>query len=134
MPTRARAGPYTFADFLELVHEEDKADLLDGVIYVASPENLEHNDLVLWLASLLRLYCDERLLGRVTVNKVAYRLTPSTAPEPDIAFVSIARSEILRRGYVDGPPDVAIEFVSPDSVDRGYEQKRRHYETAGVQE
>jgi Uma2 family endonuclease len=40
----------------------------------------------------------------------------------------------IKRAYVEGPPDVAVEIVSPDSVDRDYEDKRYHYEAAGVQE
>jgi Uma2 family endonuclease len=134
MSTRTRSGPYTFADFLELVQEDQKADLLDGVIYMASPESLEHNELVRWLATVLGQFVEEHKLGRATVNKVAYRLTPRTAPEPDLAFVSAERSAQLRSGYVEGPPDLAVEFVSPDSVDRDYELKRRLYEQAGVRE
>jgi Uma2 family endonuclease len=83
---------------------------------------------------VLRQYCEERGLGRITVNKVAYRLTPTTGPEPDVAFVRSDRLHILRPGYVDGPPDVAIEIISPDSVYRDYEQKRHAYEAAAVKE
>jgi Uma2 family endonuclease len=133
MPTQTRAGVYAFADFLELIHEE-KADLIDGVIHMASPESTEHNALVLWLAKVLGWYIEERRLGRLTVNKVAYRLNDRTAPEPDLGFVRLEREAIIRKGYVDGPPDLAVEIVSGDSVDRDYESKRRRYEQAGVAE
>lgn len=129
-----RTGVYRFSDFLELVQEDQKADLLDGVIYMASPENFEHNKIVLWLAHLLDIYVRERGLGEVTVNKVAYRLGDLHGPEPDVAFVVRERKGIIRHGYVDGPPDVAVEVVSPDSVDRDYEHKRARYEDAGVRE
>ena len=133
MSTRTRTGPYTFADFLELIHEE-KADLLEGAIYLASPESTEHNSIVLWLGTVLGQYIEERHLGRLAINKVAFRLTPTTAPEPDLGFVRTERMNIIRSGYVDGPPDVAVEFISPDSVERDYEHKRRLYEEAGVRE
>ncbi len=129
-----RTGVYSFGDFLELIHEDQKADLIDGVIYMASPESLEHNDLVLWLGTLMRLYVEGRDCGRVTVNKVAYRLTPMNAPEPDLAFVRKDRLHILKKGYVDGPPDLAVEVVSPESVERDYQLKRSRYESAGVAE
>jgi len=134
MATQTRSGPYGFADFIELTQEDQKADLLDGVIYMASPENIDHNDLVFWLGNILRLFIEERGLGHLTINKVAYRLSARTAPEPDLAFVCTERLGILKKGYVDGAPDVAIEFVSPDSVTRDYEDKRRLYEAAGVAE
>ncbi len=134
MATITRTGPHTFADFMELIREDQKADLLDGVIYMASPENLDHNDVVSWMDRLIGLFLEKRPLGRLTVNRVAYRLSDKTGPEPDLAFVRNERLSILRKGYVDGPPDLAIEVVSPDSADRDYENKRNRYEQAGVQE
>lgn len=134
MATRTRSGCYGFADFLELIRADQKADLIDGVIYMASPENVDHNDLVSWLGTMLRLFLEERGLGRLTINKVAYRLSEKNAPEPDLAFVRSERSGIIKPGYVDGPPDLAVEVVSPDSVERDYGDKRRRYEAAGVGE
>lgn len=101
---------------------------------MASPENIGHNELEGWLYSILQTYVRRRGLGRVTISRVAYRLAPRQGPEPDVAFVAAARANIVRKGYVEGPPDLAIEIVSPDSVDRDYEQKRRQYEQAGVHE
>ena len=134
MVRRTPAGTTTFSDFLELIREDQKADLLDGVIYLASPENADHNDLLRWLTVVLDLFIEERRLGRLTINKVAYRLSDRTAPEPDLAFVAANRLDRIKPGYVDGPPDLAVEIVSPDSVDRDYEEKRRRYEAAGVLE
>ena len=134
MVRRTPAGTTTFSDFLELIREDQKADLLDGVIYLASPENADHNDLLRWLTVVLDLFIEDRRLGRLTINKVAYRLSDRTAPEPDLAFVAANRLDRIKPGYVDGPPDLAVEIVSPDSVDRDYEEKRRRYEAAGVLE
>ncbi len=134
MVRRTPAGTTTFSDFLELIREDQKADLLDGVIYLASPENADHNDLLRWLTIVLGQFIEERKLGRLTLNKVAYRLSDRTAPEPDLAFVAANRLDRIKPGYVDGPPDLAVEIVSPDSVDRDYEGKRRRYEAAGVLE
>ncbi|MGE0479251.1 MAG: Uma2 family endonuclease [Phycisphaerae bacterium] len=134
MAIQARTGSTLFADFLELVRGDQKADLIDGVIYMASPENLEHNELSTWLAGALGAYVRRRQLGRVVSSRVAFRLATNNSPEPDIAFIAASRLHLIRPGYVDGPPDVAIEIVSPDSVQRDYEQKRTQYETAGVAE
>src|SRR5207237_8646467 len=108
------------AELLEIIHEDQKADLIYGVIYMASPENIEHNDLLVWLATILDMFVRHLRLGKITVNKVAYRLTDKRGAEPDIAFVRSDRLGIVRRGYIDGPPDLAIEIISPDSIDRDY--------------
>lgn len=132
MSIQPRAGTLTFGDFLELVREDQKADLLDGVIFMASPESIAHNDLVSWLTEILGPFVRQRKLGRLTVNKVAFRLAHHVAPEPDIGFVASHREGIIKPGY--GPPDLAVEIVSPESVERDYDRKRRYYETAGVRE
>ena len=72
MVRRTPTGTTTFSEFLELIQEDQKADLLDGVIHLSSPENTEHNDILVWLTAVLKLYIEERTLGRLTVNKVAY--------------------------------------------------------------
>lgn len=134
MVRRSVTGTTTFEEFCDLIHEDQKADLLDGVIYLASPENTHHNELVFWLGIVLKQFADERQLGHLTINKVAYRLSDDTAPEPDLGFVRANRRQIIKPGYIDGPPDLAVEIVSPDSVDRDYEMKRLRYEAAGVLE
>lgn len=134
MIRRTHTGTTTFAEFLELVQEDQKADLLDGVIYLASPESTDHNDLLFWLGTVVRLFVEERRLGCLTINKVAYRLSSKNSPEPDLGFVAAGRVDRIKHGYVDGPPDLAIEIVSPESADRDYENKRKRYEEAGVGE
>ena len=42
---RTRGAGFTYRRLLRLVHEDEKADLIDGVIYMASPENTDANDL-----------------------------------------------------------------------------------------
>jgi Uma2 family endonuclease len=128
------AGIYSFEDFCWIVKDGQKADLIDGVIYMASPDNTNADELFSWLHALLVIYVDEFSLGRIFGSRVAFRLGKDNAPEPDIAFLSVARKGQIRRGYVLGPPDLAIEIVSPDSIERDYEKKRNQYEVAGVKE
>ncbi len=129
-----RTGQYTFDDFLVLIKEYQKADLLDGVIYMASPESTDDNKLGGWLYSLILEYVSELDLGEVYYSRVAFRITEKRGPEPDVAFVAKSRLNLVQRGFVDGAPDIAVEIVSPDSVQRDYEKKRLVYEAGGVKE
>ncbi len=131
---KKRVGPCTFEDFCELIPEGQKADLIDGVIYMASPENTDANELFVWLLGLMDLFVEALDLGRMYGSRVAFRLDDKHGPEPDIAFVRKARLHLVKRGHVKGPPDLAVEIVSPDSVERDYEKKRAQYEEAGVPE
>lgn len=134
MPSLVRQDTLTFEEFCDIIPEGVKADLLGGVIYVASPVNTDAADLTGWLAALLRAFIDKRDLGKLYIERVAYRLGPKHDPEPDIGFVPKELESTRRRGYIDGPPGLAIEIVTPDSVHRDYVLKREIYEEAGVRE
>jgi Uma2 family endonuclease len=131
---RARPGFHTFDDFCALVPDGQKADLIDGVIHMASPDSMENDDLGTWFLRLLGDFVDVRDLGKVTGSRRAYKLDDANSPEPDIAVVHKKRLHLERRRSFLGAPDLAVEIVSPDSVDRDYEKKRRLYEEAGVSE
>ncbi len=112
----ARPGPHTFDDFCEMVREDQKADLINGEIYMASPENTDANELFLWLATLMNSFVRKRKLGKVYGSRVAVRLDDQNAPEPDILFVRTEHLDRVHRGRIAGPCDLAIEIVSPEQV------------------
>ena len=132
--TASRTRIYTFDDFCTLVNNGKKADLIDGVIFMASPDNLEANELNGWLYRLIADFVEHFELGRVFVSRVACKLDDHNAPEPDIVFISRKRARQPRPGRIEGPPDLAVEIVSPDSVERDYHEKRQQYESFAVKE
>jgi Uma2 family endonuclease len=134
MKTKTRAGCHTFEDFCSLVQDGQKADLIDGVIYMASPDSTEADDLFGWLFFLLYGYVAKKKLGRVFGSRVAFRLDDRHSPEPDLSFLRSECADRIEPGRVEGPPDLAIEIVSPESVERDYKIKRKQYQRAGVSE
>jgi Uma2 family endonuclease len=134
MHMRLRPYEFTFDEFCDLVKDGQKADLIDGVIYMASPDSLASNDLFMFLGGLMRLYAGQFDLGKVFGTRVAYKLDERNSPEPDIGFVRADRLGKLRGGHFKGPPDLAVELVSPDSIERDYVTKRAKYESAGIKE
>lgn len=125
----------TFDDFCVLVADGKKADLLDGAIYIASPDSRRANELTGLLWGLVDGFVAARGIGgRVYVNRFAFQLDRWNAPEPDVAYVSQPRLALVREGRMDGAPDVAIEIVTRDSRDRDFVTKRKLYEQHGVGE
>jgi Uma2 family endonuclease len=129
-----QTGTVTFEEFCRRIPDGQKADLIDGVIHMASPDNTDADRLCWFLGGLLYDCAEAQGLGRVLGSRVAFRLGERQAPEPDVAFVQASRLQRIHPGYVDGPPDLAIEIVSPDSVERDYVAKRELYRQAGVAE
>jgi Uma2 family endonuclease len=124
----------TVEDFYALVPDGQKADLLDGVIYMASPDTYHGDQYTNFFSHLLHRYCEARDLGQVFGSRFAFRLSPHRAPEPDVAVVSTGRLHLVDDHGMTGGPDVAVEIVSRDSKTRDYRDKRRIYEESGVAE
>jgi len=54
--------------------------------------------------------------------------------EPDVIFIAHNRLSLLQSVYLDGPADLAIEIISPDSRARDRGDKFYEYEQAGIRE
>ena len=126
--------PITVDQFVQLIEDGQKADLLDGVIYMASPDSPGAARVNGFLYGLLDFYVAEFELGEVYGPRSAFRLADTYAPEPDIAFVRQDRLGLWKGSIFRGAPDVAVEIVTTDSVGRDTSVKRKVYERGGAGE
>ncbi len=134
-PAKPAKDLITVGEFFRLVPDGQKADLLNGVIYMASPDSIRSNDLTRFVTVLMDVYKDVKQVGgRVFVTRVAYRLTRYSAPEPDVGYVGPDRLHLIQATRVWGGPDIAVEIVSQDSRRRDCVLKKRAYQKAGVSE
>ncbi len=125
----------TVEEFYRLVPDGQKADLIDGVIHMASPDTLRANELTGFVYWLLQGFVDARQPGgKVLVNRYAFELTEIRAPEPDVAYVRPERAHLVGQRGMRGGPDIAVEIVSRESRHRDYHEKRQLYQDAGVSE
>src|SRR5260370_16507468 len=110
----------TFDDVCVMVPDGRKADLSGGVIYMASPDNLDAATLFGLLHAVMTFFVEEKELGCVFGPRVAFRINEAESPEPDVAFVRRDRRHLLRRGFVTGPPDLPLQSLSPTSLELYY--------------
>jgi Uma2 family endonuclease len=129
-----RMGSFTFEEFCSMVEDGQKADLIEAVIHIASPDNMAAGNLFLWLARLMGDYVELKDLGSIFGSRIAFRLSPSNSPEPDLAFVVKDRLHLIRETYFEGSPDLAIEIVSPESIRQDYGLKCKLYQNYKVAE
>jgi Uma2 family endonuclease len=124
----------TFEQFCDLLHEDQKADLIKGVMYMQSPPSIPHELIFGFLFHLLGIYVRHKKLGVVLGSKSAARLGEYDGPEPDIMFITKERQHLVHHAYVDGAPDLIVEIISPSTahIDRG--QKKKQYAEFGVRE
>ncbi len=112
-----------------------RAEWEAGEVILVPPENIGHLDREGLLAAVVRLFVEHHDLGRVFAGSAEIRLPRQRRRRvPDLVFVATPRLHLLRDTFIDGPPDLAVEIVSPDSVERDWVTKRAEYEAAGVRE
>jgi Uma2 family endonuclease len=112
-----------------------RAEWVDGEVILMAPASMGHVGLNGWLWRLIGDFVEHRELGEVFGIEAQVRLSaiPSRR-NPDLFFVAQRRLQIVKRTYLEGPPDLVIEIVSPDSESRDWRDKFLEYERAGVRE
>jgi Uma2 family endonuclease len=121
--------------FRAIVSDGAKADLIDGVIYMASPDTRLNNTLNGLIFRLISGYIEARgIEGFVFFSRFACRLSEFRAPEPDVGYVRPERAHLVAENEMQGGPDIAVEIVSRDSRERDYREKLQLYQEAGVSE
>lgn len=125
----------TWDEFLDWCDEDTWAEWVNGEVQMVTPAGDEHQDLADFLTTILRQYVRQKKLGWIRSAPFLMRLSnvPS-GREPDILFVREEHRDRVKRTYLDGPADLVIEIVSPESIARDRGDKFVEYEQAGVVE
>lgn len=123
----------TYQEFLEWLDEDTLAEWVNGEVIMTSPASKPHQDIVGFLGSVLRSFVEQRRLGLIVVAPFQMRLEES-GREPDLLFVAADHQDRIRHTYLDGPADLVVEIVSPESAGRDRGEKFYEYEAAGIPE
>jgi len=123
----------TEAQFEKWLDEDIRAEWVNGKVIIMAPASSEHISLNGWLWHVVDGFVEHDDLGQVLAIESQIRL-PKVRRNPDLLFVAKSRSRIVKATYVDGPPDLIMEIVSPDSESRDWREKYSNYESGGVRE
>lgn len=133
-PPGAAGERMTYEQFLAC-YEGTHAEWVDGWVLPMSPVGDRHREVVRFLVRLFSDFLDAKPLGRVFFEPFQMRIAGAgTGREPDLFFVQNERLGSLRTAYFDGPADVVVEIISPESRARDRGEKFYEYEQAGVRE
>ncbi len=134
-PPRPTSPRMTFEEFLVLDDERMMSEWVDGEVIFMSPTAIRHQELMTFLVQVLGLYVTMRNAGMVIPAPFVMKIEEGRrGREPDVLFVSSERTHLIQRTYLDGPADLAVEIVSPESIERDRNEKFGEYERAGVKE
>ncbi len=125
MPVRAD-HPKTVADYMALPVEWG-VELIDGVFYDMTPApGARHQRAALRLAAFLEGRVRRRKLGEIFISPLDVVLSNRTVVQPDVVFIAQANLERLDE-RLEGPPDIAVEFLSRYHREHDLQRKKRLY-------
>ncbi len=127
--------PMTYEQFLAWADEDTHAEWVDGKVVIMSSVSREHVLVKKFLLKLIDHFVENHDLGEVLDEPFQMKTDPELpGRSPDIVFVSKDNLSRLKTVYLDGPADLAVEVISPDSRGRDRGEKFYEYEEGGVKE
>lgn len=123
----------SFEDFLAWSDEDTHAEWVNGALEMPSPASARHQQILFFLAQVVAAFLKVRPLGTLLEAPFLMKLAQS-AREPDLIFIAADHLDRLTPTYLDGPADLVVEVVSPESAARDRGEKFYEYQAAGISE
>jgi Uma2 family endonuclease len=109
--------PLITAEYLLRTPGLGRCELVRGELIMMSPAGSEHGSIIVNISTPLANFVSRAGLGRIFGAETGFHIArdPDTVRAPDAAFVTRDRLPSQPpRGFFPGPPDLAVEVVSPD--------------------
>jgi Uma2 family endonuclease len=126
----------TAEEFARLPDPPDgsQQELVRGEIITMPPPGGMHGVCCLKIGRRIGNFADEKQLGTVTTNDTGFvsERDPDTVRGPDVSYWGRERLPEVPVGYIEVPPDLAVEVVSPSDHFSRVQNKVREYLSRGV--
>ena len=128
--------PVTADDLLRMPRDGFRYELVRGELKKMPPAGHDRGEYALSIGASLRAHARANRLGRAYAAETGFKLEsdPDHVRAPDAAFIRRERSEEARGtpGFFPGPPDVAVEVMSPNDRYTEVDEKVADWLDAGT--
>lgn len=125
----------TWEEFLDWLDEDTWAEYVDGEVIVHSPASTLHQLVRKFLMFLIDAYFSERPIGQLLDAPFLMKIASHpNGREPDLLVLLHEHADRLKQAMLDGPADLVVEIISPESEGRDRGEKFVEYEAAGIPE
>jgi Uma2 family endonuclease len=135
MPTPQRGARLTYDDFVRILDDGKRHEIIDGVHYVTPSPVLRHQQLLgrlhVAIANFLEAHPE---VGQVFLSPLDTVFSPWDVVEPDLIFVAADQLDILTEPNIQGAPALVVEILSPSTRGRDRGIKRQLFDRGGVRE
>lgn len=105
----------TFDEYMRLPEDNRRCELLAGWMVREPSPGEQHQAIVGNLHWLLRDYTRRTGNGRVYLGPFDTILSDRNVVQPDLIYIAAQRTHIVTKKNLQGPPDLAVEVISPYS-------------------
>ena len=129
----------TTAEYLQTVESLRVQELIWGTLRIEDSPHFRHQNLLLELAVLMRVFVGQHKLGTVCIAPQDVILDAARAliVQPDLMFISKARKDIIS-DHIRGAPDLVVEVMSPhprsNKKDSKIDERIGYFSQYGVKE
>jgi Uma2 family endonuclease len=125
----------SYEEYLAYVDDSTHSEWVDGEVTIFMPPTLRHQMISSMLMFVLTGFLRFHRLGIVLHKPFEMKLRAGRSyREPDLLIILNENRARLTKHRLEGPADVLIELLSPESLGRDRIEKRQEYEAAGVRE
>jgi Uma2 family endonuclease len=124
----------TYEDYLGIPDDGRRHEIIDGDEYVTPSPRTRHQSISTNLTLLLGNYARSAKAGRVFAAPMDLVLSDIDVVQPDLIFVTNARSSIITEANLRGIPDLVVEILSEGTRRNDEVVKKQRYEELGVPE
>ncbi len=124
---------YTYDDLMQL-EEGTLCELINGIIEMSPAPLIIHQIILKNLSKKIDDRIQESNKGLLLPAPVDLIIDEKNVVQPDLLFISLENIPKIRDKYIDFPPDIVIEIISPSSVVRDRYGKKELYQKMKIQE
>ena len=124
---------FTYEDYAK-TPEGERYELIDGELIMAAAPNMAHQRIGMRLGTEFEILILDADLGEVYAAPTDVYLSDTDIVQPDLLFISRARSHIRNGKNIKGAPDLVVEILSPSTSANDWGYKKDLYERHGVKE
>ena len=134
-PTTETHLRMSYEEYKHWEHEGGLTEWIDGAVHIYMPPTILHQRMVAFLTFLLQGFARLHRLGEVLAAPITMRvLSGGNGREPDLFFLATEHLGYLTETELNGPADLVVEIISPESVRRDKDDKFYEYQAGGVRE
>lgn len=108
-----------------------RLELVNGEVALSPSPTPDHSNVIIQLIFLIESHNNEHELGELHQD-VDTILDRFNVRRPDVLFFFKGRTHLIGKKAMEGPPDLAVEVISPSSVEIDRVDKFQQYRDAGV--